>query len=169
MLTHDSHRCVVFQSIKSAIWTVYLIFMIRAAVLGVYSGLTIFLVVAILYVALINASQGQKANHYCPSLTCICQLIYGARIMHRHRKGTLYRGNYAPAGAGGTNSYNHSPFAENVGIATPQPDPFRDPSHTSYGYTSQAPPAGASSDYYAPNHVQQSYEMQSNSKYQPGR
>lgn len=40
----------MFQTIKTLIWTIFLIFVIRAAILHAASGLTIFLSIAILYV-----------------------------------------------------------------------------------------------------------------------
>lgn len=81
--------------------------------------------------------------------------------MHRHRKGTLYRGNYAPAD-GAYYSQNQSQFAETVGMSAPQPNPFHDPSQTSYGH---GKPMGASSEYYAPHNVGQSYEMHGHNRY----
>lgn len=48
---------IVIQSIKSAIWTFYLIVTIIAAANGVSSGFVIFLVLVILYVTLLIPEQ----------------------------------------------------------------------------------------------------------------
>ncbi|KAK5173582.1 uncharacterized protein LTR77_002263 [Saxophila tyrrhenica] len=161
MCMHRLHPVtfIVFQCIKSAIWTAFLLLTIYAAAVSSTTGLTIFLVVVLF-------------------LTCMGQLIYGATIVHRHRKGTLYRGNYSLAQGGGQTAYTGAapapaPYAPQTGTyAVPHPDPFRNPSQTSFGgpspyqSTAQQPgvPPFPQGDYYHPQSGQQSYEMHGTSQ-----
>ncbi|KAK3701068.1 hypothetical protein LTR37_015630 [Vermiconidia calcicola] len=142
---------IVIQSIKSLVWTVFFILAIIAAVDGSLTGLGFFLLLVLF-------------------LTCLGQLIYGAVIVHRKRKGTLYRGNYSLAEGGhGLNTANHdrsgSYTAHPTSVSVPPPNPFRDSSPNTS--TTQAPytaynPAGAAGNYYG---APQAYEMQgSNAK-----
>jgi hypothetical protein len=105
-------------------------------------------------------------------LTCMAQLIYGSVIVHRHRKGTLYRGNYSLAGGGQQPHFDAAPPGS---YAAQHPNPFQDPHSAPPSYIAQpahpAPyphsaetaykPQGAANDYYgggAPN----AYEMHGN-------
>jgi hypothetical protein len=99
-------------------------------------------------------------------------LIYGSVILHRHRKGTLYRGNYS--GVHAQNTYSAAFEPAPAGSYGASSNPFADPHHSSYasqqtGHTAAYPhsaetaykPQGAANDYYGggpPN----TYEMHGN-------
>jgi hypothetical protein len=105
----------------------------------------------------------------------MAQLIYGSVIVHRHRKGTLYRGNYALAEGGHaqntTYPSNFEPAPPGSYVAQ-HPNPFQDPHSAPPSYISQtahpAPyphsaetvykPQGAANDYYGGG-VPNAYEM----------
>ncbi|KAK3699512.1 hypothetical protein LTR37_016381 [Vermiconidia calcicola] len=144
---------IVIQSIKSLVWTVFFVLAIIAAISGSLTGLSFFLIIILF-------------------LTCLGQLIYGAVIVHRKRKGTLYRGNYslAEGGHGGntarddrSGSYTAHPTNAPAYPTYSSKDSYSSPNTS----TTQAPyraymPAEAPGSYGAP----QAYEMQgSNSKY----
>ena len=156
---------IVMQSIKSAVWTVYFVL----TIIGVSrqgsasSGLSIIMSLVLLYVTHICI---HLAKHWLTrrssSLACIAQLIYGAVIVHRHRKGTLSRGNYSPAEAGHSQVHPYT-----VGYDQPPTQ-----SYTAYNPQGGVTPAyaavptqkhgAAANDYYgAPG----AYEMQGNTRY----
>ena len=100
-------------------------------------------------------------------------LIYGSVILHRHRNGTLHRGNYS-----GVNTQNntHSSAFEPApaGSYAASSNPFADPHHPSYasqqtGQTAPYPhsaetaykPQGAANEYYGGG-PQNTYEMHGN-------
>lgn len=93
------------------------------------------------------------------------QLIYGATIVHRKRKGTLYRGNYSLAQGGGQSTAYGGVPPQFGSYAGPPADPFRNPSQNSFGapHPRAAQPSyansGAAGDYYHPQSGQQAYEM----------
>ena len=121
---------IVMQVIKSIIWTFYFVGTIIGIARGGASGLSIFLVLILF-------------------LTCMAQLIYGSVILHRHRKGTLYRGNYALAegGQAAYTGYNAPPLgAYNAPYDSGAQNPFRDPSRDA----SPAPYAAPQTTAYQP-------------------
>lgn len=78
------------------------------------------------------------------------QLIYGAVILHRHRKGTLARGKYSPAGNG---HFEEAPMAGGYAPYNPgaaMPAGYSVPQNTAYK------PQGAAGGYYG---GQPGYEM----------
>lgn len=95
-------------------------------------------------------------------------LIYGSVILHRHRKGTLYRGNYSGVNAQNTTYSNHfEPAPAGSYAASQHSNPFQDPHHATYGaqgttYPHSAEtayrPQGAAGDYYGGG-TQNTYEM----------
>ncbi|KAI4860387.1 hypothetical protein F4820DRAFT_461741 [Hypoxylon rubiginosum] len=96
--------------------------------------------------------------------TSLMQLIYGAILVHRKRKGTLRGGNYAPAA-----NPQGSLEAGGYGGAPPQPGYYYPPPNASTEYkpttditSSPAPPYGFSAqDTYAPQAHGGSYELDS--------
>ena len=126
---------IVLQSIKTLFWTVYFCFAIAAIVEYNTSGLSI------LFAVILFGS-------------CLCQLGYGAMILHRHRNGTLYRGQYARGnvGAGYNIGYNAPPFAGATAQASPntggqQSNGFSEQPHSFYEPTPAAPGTSAYPGY----------------------
>ena len=92
------------------------------------------------------------------SLTCIGLLAYGATIVHKKRKGTLHRGNYAAASIGGPPAYEPSRYSQTTGYTgASNGNPFRDPSPAPYSPQAIQPGGGAANEYYG---GAGSYEMQ---------
>lgn len=88
-------------------------------------------------------------------------LAYGATIVHRKRKGTLYRGDYAAASTGAAPGYEASRYSQTTGYTgASNANPFRDPSPAP-PYNPQAThpayrPSGDAREYYGGGG---SYEM----------
>lgn len=103
MARHRLHPVtnIVFQCIKGAIWTAYLI----STAIGT-GELPSRYVSGLIYVLILFLSQ-------------LGLLVYGSVILHRHRKGTLYRGQYSRAEAG-----TAGPLTYNAGYNAP---PFENP------------------------------------------
>jgi hypothetical protein len=95
------------------------------------------------------------------SVTSIIQLVFGARIVHQKRKGTLTGGNYAPALNPAVTSHVET------GYGVPQPQAYASQTYGNTAYNTPVPaqqphghgysnpaystsPPPASSDYYKP-------------------
>jgi hypothetical protein len=95
------------------------------------------------------------------------QLAYGAVIVHRYRKGTLYSRSNPTSGNGFADGTTYGGNNAQPGsYAAPYQDPFRDPSQTSLPYHAQPgqpahssyKPTGSAANHYDGN--PQSYELQ---------
>lgn len=99
--------------------------------------------------------------------TSLLQLIYGAILVHRKRKGTLTGGSYVPAHNPAHNPEGHAEAA----YAAPQPGYYYPPPDASTEYK---PPTGVASpppqygfppqDHYAPQAAPGSYELDSRAR-----